>query len=70
MNEEDIVAFMHKCWASDGSFKRTDNDLYPDWNPSSVIDNAICSSRNLAREALVGRYRYTELTQYLEPVIA
>jgi len=36
---EDFIAFLHKSWATAGPFKRTDNHLYPDWNPSSVIDN-------------------------------
>ncbi|KAI0276919.1 NAD-P-binding protein [Russula aff. rugulosa BPL654] len=36
---EDIVADLHKFWATAGPFPRTDNHLYPDWNPSSVIDN-------------------------------
>ena len=36
---EDIVADLHKLWATAGPFPRTDNHLYPDWNPSSVIDS-------------------------------
>ncbi|KAN0124398.1 NAD-P-binding protein [Russula decolorans] len=35
---EDVVAFLHKLWATVGPFPRTDNHLYPGWNPSSVID--------------------------------
>ncbi|KAH9052641.1 NAD-P-binding protein [Lactarius vividus] len=35
----DIPAFVHKFWATqDGSPKTTDNDLYPEWNPSPVLD--------------------------------
>jgi hypothetical protein len=39
-NPDDLAAFLHKFWAtSPGPFERTDNHLYPDWNPSRVIDN-------------------------------
>jgi hypothetical protein len=38
-NPEDIFAILHKFWATSGPFPRTDNHLYPDWNPSPVIDN-------------------------------
>ena len=38
-NPQDIVAYLHKLWATtEGPFK-TDNHLYPNWNPSSVADN-------------------------------
>ena len=40
-NPEDKFAFLHKYWATDGPFRRTDNHLYPDWNPSSVIDSML-----------------------------
>jgi hypothetical protein len=35
------VAFLRKYWATAGygSSKKSDNYLYPDWNPSPVIDN-------------------------------
>jgi hypothetical protein len=43
-NAWDIFAFLHKLWATGlrgdaSSSAKSDNDLYPDWNPSSVIDN-------------------------------
>jgi hypothetical protein len=38
-NRQDFAAYLHKIWATDGPFKETDNDLYPNWNPSSVVDN-------------------------------
>jgi len=38
-NPEDFPAVLHKFWATTGPFPRTDNHLYPGWNPSSVLDN-------------------------------
>ncbi len=39
INPLDIIAFLRKLWATgDGQWK-TDNELYPNWNPSAVIDN-------------------------------
>jgi len=38
-NPQDFAAFLHKLWATAGPFTQTDNHLYPDWNPSSVLDN-------------------------------
>lgn len=39
-NPQDLVAFLHKIWATAYSrCSMTDNHLYPAWNPSSVIDN-------------------------------
>lgn len=38
-NPQDIAAFLHKLWATTGPFLQTNNDLYPDWNPSPVLDN-------------------------------
>ena len=38
-NPRDRFAVLHKFWATEGPFPRTDNDLYPDWNPSPVLDN-------------------------------
>jgi len=38
-NPEDFPAVLHKIWANSVPFQRTDNDLYPDWNPSPVIDH-------------------------------
>jgi len=37
-NPKDFVAILHKYWATSEPIKRTDNHLYPDWNPSPVID--------------------------------
>jgi len=40
-NPRDIVAFLHKLWAigdTKSSFSKTDNHLYPDWNPTPVVD--------------------------------
>jgi len=38
-NPKDFSAFLHRYWASAEPFRRTDNHLYPDWNPSHAIDN-------------------------------
>jgi len=38
-NPLDLPAVLHKFWATAGAFERTDNDVYPGWNPSPVIDN-------------------------------
>ena len=39
-NPQDLVAWLHKIWATAYSRRsETDNHLYPDWNPSSVVDN-------------------------------
>jgi hypothetical protein len=38
-NPEDLPAILHKFWATAGPFQRTDNDLYPHWNPTPVLDN-------------------------------
>ncbi len=39
-NPHDFVAFLRKIWASPNVWQSdADNHLYPDWNPSSVIDN-------------------------------
>jgi hypothetical protein len=38
-NPDDIAAQLHKFWATGGAFQKTDNHLYPNWNPSPVIDN-------------------------------
>ena len=37
-NPRDIVASLQKMWATP-YHSETDNHLYPDWNPSSVVDN-------------------------------
>ena len=38
-NPGDFHSVLNKGWATTGPFQRTDNHLYPDWNPSAVIDN-------------------------------
>ncbi|KAH8999533.1 NAD-P-binding protein [Lactarius akahatsu] len=39
-NPRDIPTYVHKLWAAwDESPMKTDNHLYPEWNPSSVLDN-------------------------------
>ncbi len=38
-NPQDFAAFLHKIWATTDGRLETDNHLYPDWNPSSVLDN-------------------------------
>ena len=38
-NPEDLPAVLHKFWATAGPFPSTNNDLYPDWNPTPVLDN-------------------------------
>jgi hypothetical protein len=38
-NPEDTAAQLHKFWATGGAFQQTDNHVYPNWNPSPVIDN-------------------------------
>ncbi|KAH9065089.1 NAD-P-binding protein [Lactarius deliciosus] len=39
-NPRDIPTFVHKLLATwDESATKTDNHLYPEWNPSSVLDN-------------------------------
>jgi len=36
---EDFPTVLHKFWATVGPFPRTDNNLYPNWNPSPVLDS-------------------------------
>ncbi|KAI0294862.1 NAD-P-binding protein [Multifurca ochricompacta] len=38
-NPNDFPALLHKFFATAGPFSKTDNHLYPNWNPSSVLDN-------------------------------
>ncbi|KAF8490915.1 NAD-P-binding protein [Russula emetica] len=38
-NPHDFPSLLHKLLATNGPFPRTDNHLYPDWNPSPVFDN-------------------------------
>ncbi|KAH9041815.1 NAD-P-binding protein [Lactarius hengduanensis] len=37
-NPQDVAALLQKIWATP-YHPETDNHLYPDWNPSSVVDN-------------------------------
>ncbi|KAH9007294.1 NAD-P-binding protein [Lactarius hatsudake] len=38
-NPNDLPALLHKFFATAGPFLMTDNHLYPDWNPSLVLDH-------------------------------
>ncbi|KAH9037643.1 NAD-P-binding protein [Lactarius pseudohatsudake] len=39
-NPRDLPTYVHRLWAVwDESPTKTDNHLYPEWNPSSVLDN-------------------------------
>ncbi|KAF8489342.1 NAD-P-binding protein [Russula emetica] len=38
-NPKDFVAFLHRSFATSEPLKQNGNHLYPDWNPSPVIDN-------------------------------
>jgi hypothetical protein len=40
-NPMDLVSYLHKIWATVDPIQALDNDnyLYPDWNPSRMIDN-------------------------------
>ncbi|KAH9011283.1 hypothetical protein EDB85DRAFT_1878852 [Lactarius pseudohatsudake] len=38
-NPNDLPALLHKFFATAGPFPKTDNHLYPDWNPSLVLDH-------------------------------
>jgi hypothetical protein len=38
-NPKDFAAFRNRYWATTEPFNQTDNHVYPDWNPSAVIDN-------------------------------
>jgi len=42
-NPQDFASFLHKLWATAGPFLQTDNHMYPDWNPLSVLDNVLPS---------------------------
>ncbi|KAN0140139.1 NAD-P-binding protein [Lactarius tabidus] len=41
-NPKDVAAYLQKVWATP-YHTETDNHLYPDWNPSSVIDNILAA---------------------------
>jgi hypothetical protein len=38
-NPKDFAAILHKYWAASEPFKKTDNHVYPNWNPSPAVDN-------------------------------
>jgi len=38
-NPEDFVSYLQRLWATAGPFQRTDDHLYPSWNPSTILDN-------------------------------
>ncbi len=38
-NPQDMKFILHKTWATAGPLLQTENYLYPDWNPSPVLDN-------------------------------
>ena len=38
-NPEDVISYLQRLWAISGPFPQTDNHLYPNWNPSSVLEN-------------------------------
>ncbi|KAI0250539.1 NAD-P-binding protein [Lactifluus subvellereus] len=42
-NPHDICAYLQKVWATAGPVWKSDNHLYPDWNPSSVIDSIMAA---------------------------
>jgi len=38
-NPQDVAAYLQKLWATKERPLGTDNHLYPDWNPSTAVDN-------------------------------
>ena len=38
-NPQDFAAYLHKVWATKDRNLKTDNHLYPGWDPSPVVDN-------------------------------
>jgi len=38
-NPQDFTSYLHKLWATADGGSKTDNHLYPGWNPSTVVDN-------------------------------
>jgi len=38
-NPGDIHSVLHRAWATSPPLEQTDNHLYPEWNPSPVINN-------------------------------
>jgi predicted dinucleotide-utilizing enzyme len=39
-NPHDLGAYLHISWATDGLNGEPDNGLYPEWNPTKVLDSA------------------------------
>ncbi|KAI0269403.1 NAD-P-binding protein [Gloeopeniophorella convolvens] len=39
-NPGDFIAFLHTIFATAGPAVKSDNDIYPGWNPSRAVDNA------------------------------
>jgi hypothetical protein len=37
-NAQDFDAYLHTIWATDGLVGEPDNELFPEWNPTKVID--------------------------------
>ncbi|KAI9449456.1 NAD-P-binding protein [Lactarius psammicola] len=37
-NPQDFDAYLHLNWATEGPNGKPDNDLYPEWNPTKVLD--------------------------------
>ncbi|KAH8993477.1 NAD-P-binding protein [Lactarius akahatsu] len=37
-NPQDFDAYLHLIWATDGTNGTPDNGLYPEWNPTKVLD--------------------------------
>ena len=37
-NAYDFDAYLHVLWVTDGLVGEPDNGLYPEWNPTKVID--------------------------------
>jgi len=40
-NPEDLVSYLQRLWVTAEPFQQTDDHLYPDWNPSSILDNMV-----------------------------
>ena len=37
-NANDFDAYLHIIWATDGLLGEPDNSLFPEWNPTKVVD--------------------------------
>jgi hypothetical protein len=42
-NPQDLVAFLHKIWATVYRCSKTDNHLFPDWDLLSVVDDILAT---------------------------